>query len=567
MTQRASKHLDYGRQCYVDTTQKDGCNLYTKSRLPLKSTRGVSCPFGKDICKIRDDNLVVDTGRLDSLEHLGTNIAPEYRFQLRFVTTCAPIKTQGYTTDYNDDVYGAVKRYWYGAVEDSQQFEDFTYQLLVGQRYSPKGTGCTANGPCTEYQFESMASCIGVDEPWRPIDALKVPDSDVYIFFMSAPGIRYSAPVTDPWFSAQTPANRTHANETASSFWVQDEPLGVMACAQQFQFCNPNLPESERCEPLRGLLDPRRFDTWTKIFPSKNALDMIYWAETVFLYSIDMLSTTVYYVGASALRARYGLSHGFSGPLPANQWQLEVEHLKNGMLASLQDAFVVVANGVPEALEEFRQPPMANESMPRMMCANQKIVSNAYSSFNVMGVCLILIIGTLIILLELGLEPAISWWRRRKYRKHHVLDMECGSNVKSGHPLYSTLEWSQTSVLQLQRLAHESAGYGNWSGCDKTVPVTERGEVLACLDLNESEHPVLQAAKMSSVSDVEEQGPPCEPEPEHVEQIDSGLELSASEVEVEDLVDSEVEVQYLSHGTEARNELGEHEEPGLTRRL
>lgn len=37
--------------------------------------------------------------RVDFLEHSGINIPPEYRFRLRFVTTCALPKMQGYTRE------------------------------------------------------------------------------------------------------------------------------------------------------------------------------------------------------------------------------------------------------------------------------------------------------------------------------------------------------------------------------------------------------------------------------------------------------------------------------------
>jgi hypothetical protein len=107
-----------------------------------------------------------------------------------------------------------------------------------------------------------------------------------------------------------------------------------------------------------------------KNFPSKDSLDAIYWVDLVWLYNMYKFSDAVFYIGASALRARNSLSTGSSGPLPDNQWQLEAEHFKKGTLASLQDAFVEVANGMPEALKDFRQPPATNDTMPRKMCAN-----------------------------------------------------------------------------------------------------------------------------------------------------------------------------------------------------
>ncbi|EAT82077.1 hypothetical protein HBH56_105310 [Parastagonospora nodorum] len=594
-TERASRFLDYGRQCYVDKTQVDGCNLYTKPRLPLNSERGVKCPFGEDICKIRDDNLLMDTGNLDSLEDLGINIDPQYRFELRFVTTCAPLKTKGYTSDYNDSKQGAVKRYLYGSDANSRQVIDFTYEVPLDHVYQPSDNSTSQNVPRMEYQLGArMATPIteesveNLDIAWEPIDALKKLDADVHILFMSAPGIFYSDPVSDPWFSAQKSMSRVHSGGKEYKFWQQDEPLGVMACTQQVQYCNPKLSEGERCEPLRGLFDKKRSGSLAKTFPSEKALAAVVWADRVWSNTMNLFSDAVFYVGASALRARYSLSGAGSGPLPDNQWQIEAEHLQKGCLASLQDAFVLTAHGVPEALEEFRQPPLANETMPKLICANQRITSNSYSSFNMMGVGLILAIGLLIIMLDLGLAPTLAWWRRHKYGKLQLQDAESGIEEKPGHPLNHTLEWSQTSILQLQRLAHEAAGYGNWSGCDETVPVSHRGELLACLDLSDLKHPKYQTRKTTSISDLEEQGFPSRPQ--IIEQHYSSLEIPASESGVGDIshsvgnseegseqneagsmisveIENETEADNISHSAVHPGDQSEQSEIGFTTRI
>ena len=176
--------------------------------------------------------------------------------------------------------------------------------------------------------------------------------------------------------------------------------------------------------------------------------------------------------------------------------------------------------------------------MARKIYANQKIVSNSYSSFNVLGVGLILAIGTLIIILDMGLGPTVAWWQRHKYAKHQAHDTECGTTEKLSGPLYGALEWSQKSILQLQRLAHESVGYGEWSGCDEAVPVTEQGQLLACLDLCDIKHPLFSTRKLSSVSELEEQVLPSRPL--SVKQINSGLETLASEIEVDNMGNSAV---------------------------
>ncbi|KAF1942114.1 hypothetical protein EJ02DRAFT_466095 [Clathrospora elynae] len=540
-TEKANKFLNYGMQCYTNETHTDGCNLYIKPSLPLISTRGVACPFGDNICKLENDNLVMDTGMLDSLEHLGINTAPANRFQVRMVYTCAPLKTQGYMSDYNDTEYGAVKRYMYGSVANVLQVNNFTYELPVDNAYLPNENTSSANIPRLEYQLglihhygtPNETLLPGFNE-WSPIDALSLVDADVHLLFMSAPEIHYAAPVKDPWFSAQKDASEINEESTKTklSAWKQDEPAGVMACVQQTQYCNPNLPEAERCEPLRGINHPSKGERVKKIFPTDDQFATMAWVDDLFTYGVYTISATVGFIGASALRARYSLSYGYSAPLPENQWQLEAEHMIKGTLASLQDAFVEAANGMPESLEDFRQPPRANQTMALNMCANQMIVSNNYSSFNVLGLSLILILGIIIILLDMGLEPTVAWWQRRQYRKHQLRD-ECYGDEKSSHPLYGAIEWSQTNFLQLQRLTQEEAGYGEWTGCDKDVPVTEPGQLLAGFDLRNVAHPQLQTKKQSTTPESEWEGDVMPLKPCGVSRTDTGLETLVEESEAE----------------------------------
>lgn len=250
-----------------------------------------------------------------------------------------------------------------------------------------------------------------------------MPDSDNNILFMSAPGIFYSDPVADPWFSAQKPRNRTRSDGTVVRFWEQDEPLGVMACTEQFQYCNPNLPESKSCEPLRRMFDTKGTEKRAKFFPSEALRAAMNWIDRIWWTDMNQLSDASYYIGASALHARLSLSNSHSGPLLDNQWQIAAEHLKEGGVASLQHAFVEAANGVPISLEEFRQPPLANKAMAQMICASQKIVSDSCSSFNVIGVSLILSCGMLIIFLYLGLAPILCMVPASQVRK--AADSRC----------------------------------------------------------------------------------------------------------------------------------------------
>jgi hypothetical protein len=207
---------------------------------------------------------------------------------------------------------------------------------------------------------------------WLPIPELTREDADVYIMFMSAPGIRFTAPVDDPWFSAHKNASVLfdQANKTRPS-WISDSPINTLACTNQIQYCNPNLPKDKQCEPLRGQYHPTKNANLLSLFTSKSQQALVLRAERILSIDTAYINMLIGMVGAAALRARYGLALGYQGPLPADQWQLEVEHWVKGELASLQDALVRSANGPPKELLPFLELPAANETAARHMCRNQ----------------------------------------------------------------------------------------------------------------------------------------------------------------------------------------------------
>jgi hypothetical protein len=536
--ERATKFLNYGMQCYADNAHIDGCNTYIKPRLSSTSTRGIPCPFGDNICKLDSDNLMIDTGYMDSLDDFGINTAPKDRFQLRMVHVCAPLKTQGYTRDFNDTTYGAVKQYMYGPMDTVKGNISFTYQAPIDNAYLPDDEGsASSNIPRLDYQLGNSWHYATPDESlvsndYHPIPALHLAEADVHLVFLSAPEIHFSNPINDTWFSARRNASDLRHKDTKQQLraFILDEPVSPMACTHQVQYCNPNLPESERCEPLRGLNDPRRSERLHKIFPEDSHFATIKWANRLWNYGIYTISGTIGFIGASALRARYSLSYGYSGPLPDNQWQLEAEHWVKGELASMQDVFVTAANGIPEVLNDFRVPPMANETVAQNMCVNQKIVSTRYSSFNVLGISLILTLGIIVIILDMGLEPTVAWWQRRKYRRRGE---PYEYNEKESHPLFGAIEWSQTSMLQLQRLAHEEAGYGEWSKCDGDVPVTQPGQLISGLDLRNIEHPLLQRQNATPMSSDWDSIKP--PKPWTMKRTDTGMDTLVEDTDAEEV--------------------------------
>lgn len=96
-----------------------------------------------------------------------------------------------------------------------------------------------------------------------------------------------------------------------------------------------------------------------------------------------------------------------------------------------------------------------------------------------LGVGLILAIGVTLMLAAMLLEPILAGlFKLHWFQKNPKLR-------------YAYAEWKAGSTLQIQRLANESLGVGNWSTTAGTVPVTAPGDALAILDISEYKHPRL----------------------------------------------------------------------------
>jgi hypothetical protein len=204
---------------------------------------------------------------------------------------------------------------------------------------------------------------------FEPIPQLYRADADVMLFFLTARGIKYTEAVNDPWFSAHRdgPKHGNVLNKTPNPSYLQDEPLSVLGCTMQMQICNPNLPEGEQCERLRGFID-NSFEV-EDLYKSQSQKQALTWANLIFGLGWFSISGIVDSMGISSLIARQNLVNSFQGPLPDNQWQLEVEHWVGASMASLQGTFVESGNGPSAKYQQFRT--MPNNTDEWNLCNNQ----------------------------------------------------------------------------------------------------------------------------------------------------------------------------------------------------
>lgn len=101
-TTQIENAANYAQQCYSASAGKEAeCDIFVQRRLPITADMNASCPFDSRVCKTQDQNLVLDTGYLDSHEHFGINAPPKDRFLYRRKISCAPLVTEGHKVFMN----------------------------------------------------------------------------------------------------------------------------------------------------------------------------------------------------------------------------------------------------------------------------------------------------------------------------------------------------------------------------------------------------------------------------------------------------------------------------------
>ena len=349
---------------------------------------------------------------------------------------------------------------------------------------------------------------------WYPIDALNRSDADVSLYLLAANSILYNAPVTDPFYAASTPF--TYANGTNSGYYQADLPVTALACTDrtyilelnlsslqcnrvagrhftpgaclqlsllpqtssadsniyiEHQYCNPT---NRQCTPLTSstLAGKALLKSNIGLNQDQSVTALRIYPITAFLGTYNSVSSR----GANALRASETVDELVQIQLPNTQWMTEVNTWFAVSMAKLQQKIIEYAAGpgsIPDGL--YVAPPLP---IQEKMCKTQVVRSfNGTTSFSVLGLAIILIVGSLLISISLVLPLLVGALRHVfKWKKH------------------KGLQWKIDSKLQMQRLAYEEAGQGSWTGGASSVPVTRENDLLGMPEGVDPHHPRLGRA-------------------------------------------------------------------------
>ncbi|KAJ2991353.1 hypothetical protein NUW58_g2542 [Xylaria curta] len=468
-----AEHIDsaanYAHQCY--SSGGGGlldCSRFVKQQIIGDIDRNAVCPFRDDLCRRRHSNLRIDSGLLSSHDHFGLNSPPDERILWRNVYHCAPIVTTGYTSQSNTS-FGEATLYHYGNHTGPDGIQDYIYaaKSLDAQYSLP-----LSNSSISDYvNFDLQASFAIVqngkvrhDSAFYPIDPIFREDADLDMHLLSGNGVLFIDPSDDEWYRvAAEPVPEvvtTAGQSSAIPVYLPLEPSSPLGCIDQYQFCN-SVSTNQTCGPLTSLRDAIAgvadlFDTNYVDFAASNSTTR---AGALFTYLAQNIA-------AAAISGVYLLE--------ADQWQLDVARWWDITMAARQASFLSSAYG-PNDPDIFSQ--RANYTTPELkkVCDSQKMRTTAYASFSLFGLIFIFSIGGTLVVTSYVLEPVSTYLYEKK-----------------GYKKYEHLEWTSNGTLQLQRLAHEEAGFGTWSNCTGTVPSAEANALLGSLDITNPDHPVLQ---------------------------------------------------------------------------
>ncbi|KAI0189907.1 hypothetical protein F4808DRAFT_453962 [Astrocystis sublimbata] len=500
--------LNYASQVYSlrdKTSVIDSAGFFRRT-LSTGMDVKAPCPFEDSLCRSNSSNLVLDSGFIDISQDLGLNLQPDKSMLYRQVLHCAPLVTAGRKKQTTLDNRPHYTTYSYGhafVINSANKSSNYTFSIRdIESQYIPHSTSVGNTYMLsiqTLTQTPSMVRSLRTNGTSSRGEFVAEPglrrnNADTYIIFISGNGVISSVPLDDPWYRFDALANVTIQQEETNeeSFaYRPSEAASPLGCAYQAQICKGSMASNHSCGPLASYSDAwggaaplfgvdteaiYNLETHQliKTYAADESASRFVWLLRMMTNSQIDVTDIVTKLGSQSLASFKGIVNGIQGPLPDNQWMLDVTYLWNITLAVLQATFIDTAYG-STTLERARVQINATNSGQQSICQNQRIRSAEYISISVFGLYFIYITGVLIIVASYVIDPIFTCAQKRwKYREHE------------------NLEWISNETLQLQRLAYDESGQGGWSNCTNSIPITAPDQKLDALNLSDGDSTDIQ---------------------------------------------------------------------------
>lgn len=416
-----NKGAEFARQCYnvsSSTSALANCNAYAPSLLRWNITINDQCPFDLKMCN--GPTVHLDTGYLSSSTHFGINTEHSEYVTYRRVVRCSPTTRDEYVSELVD----RSQVDWptdstIGQPLPGSLFQSFNYGVNTVWNMSSTfiwsdastGTDMIAGdvqGPIYEVGCEIATSECQDCASFNAISELNVTNADTVMLFL-IPQADYFSEVHDPWFKATTIDSNfdsgvfvddNSANNTTA--YRSDYNVSVMACTEQFQYCNQ---DQSQCTPLSssyyaGGLEAS-IDSFTAMLNLTSKQNSILNRLAQASWTSDMYYASFGVEGSNLLAAQSSNSIAANAALPDNQWILEMQHYFLLGLTSMQMQLSSFATG-PEGSSNY-QYLTAVEPEDQWMCNNQLVQRTGYTTFSVLGISIVVVVGAILVLVDLSI--------------------------------------------------------------------------------------------------------------------------------------------------------------------
>ncbi|KIW71682.1 hypothetical protein PV04_03820 [Phialophora macrospora] len=426
--------LEYAQECYLarsySLNMSSTCKTFKTSSLIAGYGNG-TCPFPSHLCHDNSETAVLDTGYIDSHDDLGINAKPEDRIRYRRVTTCTVLNDTNYITGWNGMIANASSpgaspdtayanfgpsiykntNWTYSYSNFASFFDKFTSEVILSYQLDPQMAYAPADPPYSSSDFE-------------PIPDLAPKKADLVLLFLSYMGM-YTTPVHDPWFAAHNGAWFGGPYPYLENRFARDKAISTLGCTEQHDFCTSN----DTCTGLGGFDQVQNVATFNEaLTPHQNVtFDRLLRATAqANLQQITMnLGVTTNPLLASNATLSGTSGTVLSGPLPENQWRLELEYWHSIAMAHLQRVTFEWATGQVAPTPQRVQYLMPPEEEPDIWFCNNMILQSAiYQSFNLVAIILIVIFGTLIIIFGLNKENLTALISKNPRKQEAVQNWE-----------------------------------------------------------------------------------------------------------------------------------------------
>ena len=235
-----------------------------------------------------------------------------------------------------------------------------------------------------------------MESDFEAIPEIARSDAQVDLLFLLNSDVQYVHPVTDPWFEA----NKLY---TGSVGLVDDNgdvnvtlygtpgPVNILGCASQWTWCNPQSTATPN-----GLCTKPADSNWASHYAKEK--DLHFSSEQLevldrmdFAFANNWLSNTANNIGNKVLLASQKVFGNVGDTLPDNQWIQELDHFFAITMVASQYHLSQYprGNGYPTPDQHI----LAPTETQSWMCANQVIQRDGYTSFRMIGVIVILVVG------------------------------------------------------------------------------------------------------------------------------------------------------------------------------